>query len=156
MKLVYRRLELGDEHVLGMLSRSSRRFGSDGEARPYEPLAESEAAAFLREPRNYIDVAFDGERPIGMLLAYELQRRHGPPKMLFIYELGVDVDYRRRGIGRTLLRRAAERASECGISRAFLITDERNTAALALYRGEGAIREQDDDVVLEFDFAERT
>jgi ribosomal protein S18 acetylase RimI-like enzyme len=150
--ITYRLLGPGDEEVLRMLSAEAGRFESDGERR-YEALSDADAAAFLRDDANQLDVAFDGERPVGMLLAYELARRHGPSRMLLVYELGVDVEYRRRGIGRELMERVAARARERGISNGFLITDERNTAALALYESMGAVREEDDEVVLDLDFS---
>ena len=152
MPISYRRLGLGDEEVLRALSAQAGRFESDGESR-YQALSGADAAAFLRDDANQLDVAFDGDRPVGMLLAYELARRHGPARMLLVYELGVDVDYRRRGIGRQLMQRAATRARERGISNGFLITDERNTAALALYKSLGAVRNEDDEVVLDLDFS---
>ena len=155
MAVRYRRLGPGDERVLRGLSTEAARFEYVGAGR-YAPLTDEDAAAFLAEDRNHLHVAFDGDRPVGMLLAYELDRRHGARKMLFIYEIGVDADYRRRGIGRELMRRAADLARERGISRGFLITDDGNEAALALYRGEGAIRERDDDVVLDLDFGTET
>jgi ribosomal protein S18 acetylase RimI-like enzyme len=148
----FRLLGPGDEEVLRTLSVEAGRFEGDG-VRRYEALAAGDAARFLGDEANELDVAFDGDRPGGMLLAYELARRHGPARMLLVYELGVDVDYRRRGIGRELMQRLAARARERGISQGFLITDERNTAALALYRSVGAVREEDDEVVLDLDFS---
>jgi aminoglycoside 3-N-acetyltransferase I len=149
--VTYRRLGPGDEGVLRTLSSEAARFEYADAEPKYEPLSDADAASFLAEARNYLDVAFD-DRPVGMLLAYELDRRHGARRMLFIYELGVDAQYRRRRIGRALLRRAGAHARARGIAHGFLITDEGNEAALALYRSEGAIRERDDDVVFDLDF----
>jgi aminoglycoside 3-N-acetyltransferase I len=150
--VTYRGLGPGDEGVLRALSVEAARFDYAGSEPRYEPLSNAGAASFLAEARNYLDVAFDGDRPVGMLLAYELDRRHGDRRMLFIYELGVDRDHRRRGIGRALLHRVRAHARERGISHGFVITDERNEAALALYRSVGATRERDDDVVLDLGF----
>lgn len=69
MPLEYRWLGPGDEPVLRELSQRSDELG-DGEAEPrYAPLPPAAAAAFLTERKNHLLVAFDGERPVGMLLA---------------------------------------------------------------------------------------
>jgi hypothetical protein len=46
-------------------------------------------------------VAFDGERPVGFVLAHELPRRHGDRAKLFVYEIDVAESQRRRGIAST-------------------------------------------------------
>jgi len=52
----------------------------------------------------------------------------------------VDVaeSHRRRGIGKALLERLGELASERGIRIGFVLTDEDNVPANALYRSAGA------------------
>jgi ribosomal protein S18 acetylase RimI-like enzyme len=91
----------------------------------------------LSDPRSLMLVAFDGERPVGFVLAHELPRRHGDPSKLFVYEVDVAESHQRRGIGSELLGRLAELARERGISVGFVLTDEENVAANALYRGAG-------------------
>ena len=57
-------------------------------------------------------VAFDGELPVGLVLAHELPRRHGDRSKLFVYEVDVAESHWRRGIGAALLARLAELARE--------------------------------------------
>ena len=45
--------------------------------------------ALLADSRTLMLVAFDGERPVGFVLAHELPRRHGDPANLFVYEVVV-------------------------------------------------------------------
>jgi aminoglycoside 3-N-acetyltransferase I len=150
--LDYRWLAPGDEEVVRELSVRSAELG-DGAAEPrYSPLDSGAAAAFLVHEQNHVLVAFDGKRPVGMLLAYELERRHGDPRMLFIYELGVDAGYRRRGIARELLRRARALARERGINEGFVLTEESNEAAMALYASAGGVRPSEDEAMFDFDF----
>ncbi len=54
-----------------------------------------------------------------------------------ILSLGVPRCWRRRGLGRVLLRAAVERACETGARRAFLAVAEDNAAARGLYLAEG-------------------
>jgi hypothetical protein len=78
-----RLLEPGDEGVVRKLATY------DG---PGDP------EALLADPRTLMLVAFDGERPVGLVLAHELPRRHGDLAKLFVYEVDVAESHRRRGI----------------------------------------------------------
>jgi len=91
----------------------------------------------LADPRALMLVAFDDERPVGFVLAHELPRRHGDRSKLFVYEVDVAETHRRRGIGSELLARLADLARERGIRVGFVLTDEDNAAANALYRSAG-------------------
>jgi GNAT superfamily N-acetyltransferase len=117
-----RLLEPGDEAVVRELATY------DG---PGDP------EALLADPRTLMLVAFEGERPVGLVLAHELPRRHGPPAKLFVYEVDVAESHRRRGIASALLARLAELARERGIPAGFVLTDPGNGPANALYRSAG-------------------
>ncbi|AEV83513.1 GCN5 family acetyltransferase [Actinoplanes sp. SE50] len=52
-------------------------------------------------------------------------------------DLFVDPAFRGRGVGRTLLRTAADLAEQNGVVRIELSTDESNSTAQALYESEG-------------------
>ena len=86
-------------------------------------------------------VAFDGERPVGFVLAHELPRRHGDRAKLFVYEVDVAESHQRRGIAKALLARLAELARERGIRIGFVLTDPGNGPANALYRSAGGATE---------------
>lgn len=112
-----RRLGPGDEHVI-------------------RALAEDEAqTALLADDRTVFVAAFDGEAPVGFAFGYVLPRRHGRPRMFFVYELDVDERHRRRGIGRRLMEELL-----FGQEEAFVLTDAGNEAAMALYASLGGTR----------------
>jgi len=94
--------------------------------------------ALLADPRTLMLVAFDGEDPVGLVLAHELPRRHGDRAKLFVYEVDVAESHHRRGIASALLARLAELARERGIRIGFVLTDPGNGPANALYRSAGA------------------
>jgi len=99
--------------------------------------------ALLDDPQVIFLVAFDdGETPLGFVLAYELPRRHGDATQLLVYEVDVDEGHRRRGIGKALLGGLATIARERGIVEGWVLTDEDNEAAMALYRSAGGILPQ--------------
>jgi ribosomal protein S18 acetylase RimI-like enzyme len=106
--------------------------------------------ALLSDPRTLMLVAFDRERPVGLVLAHELPRRHGDRAKLFVYEVDVAETHRRLGIGKALLARLAELACERGIRVGFVLTDEDNLAANALYRSAGGTA--DADVIWHFSY----
>jgi len=123
VEIAIRLLAPGDERVVRELATY------DG---PGDP------EALLADPRSLMLVAFDGERPVGFVLAHELLRRHGDRSKLFVYEVDVAESHQRRGIGAALLARLAELARECGIRVGFVLTDEDDVPANALYRSAGA------------------
>jgi ribosomal protein S18 acetylase RimI-like enzyme len=99
--------------------------------------APGDPVALLADRRTLMLVAFDGEQPVGFVLAHELPRRHGERAKLFLYEVDVSESHRRRGIASALLARLAELARERGIRVGFVLTDPGNGPANALYRGAG-------------------
>ena len=130
-----RLLAPGDEPVVRDLA------AGDG---PGDPVA------LLADPRTVMLVAFDGERPVGLVLAHELPRRRGDPSKLFVYEVDVAETHRRRGIASALLARLAELADERGIRTGFALTEPDNGPANALYREAGGATEK---VSVEWTFA---
>jgi ribosomal protein S18 acetylase RimI-like enzyme len=134
-----RKLGPGDEQVVERLAEQAP------PARPFELLAD-ERTIFL--------AAFeDGQdEPVGFVLAHELLRRHGDSSQLFVYEVGVAPEARRRGVATELLRELAGIARARGIRRGFVLTNEANEAAMELYRSAGGVRPNADDVLWDFDY----
>ena len=129
-----RLLEPGDENVVRSLAT-------------YEGPGDPEA--LLADPRSLVLVAFDGERPVGFVLAHELPRRHGDRSKLLVYEIDVAPPHRRRGIASALLERLAELARERGIPGGFVLAEPDNGPANSLYRSAGGATESV-NVVWEF------
>ena len=134
-EIAIRLLDPGDEEVLEELATY------DG---PGDP------EGLLRDPRTLMLVAFEGESPIGFVLAHELPRRHGDRAKLFVYEVDVAESHRRRGIAKALLARLAELARERGVRAGFVLTDDDNVAANALYRTAGGSSAR---MIVEWDFS---
>jgi ribosomal protein S18 acetylase RimI-like enzyme len=131
-----RRLASGDEGLVAALAK-------------YEP---PDAAALLRDERTFYLAALDDGRPVGFVFAHELLRRHGDRSMLFVYDLGVDDEYRRRRIATRLLRGLEVIAAGRGIRSGFVVTNASNDPAMKLYESLGGVRPADDDVVWDFDY----
>jgi GNAT superfamily N-acetyltransferase len=137
-----RRLGPGDETIVQELSAALDR----------PPLDDRGAARFLANERNHMLVAFEDDEAVGMLLAYELDRRHGDARKMLLYEIDVRAGRRRHGIGRALMERFADLCRECGYLHAWVLTDDENPGAVAFYSACGGRRVQPDQVMFTFDY----
>jgi ribosomal protein S18 acetylase RimI-like enzyme len=114
-----------------------RRLGPD-DGDVIRELAEAEPrTALLDDADTIFVVAFDGDQPVGFTFGYELDRRHGDERMLFIYELDVDEAYRRQGIATRLMTELLRLAEADGITDAFVLTDPDNVPANGVYEKVG-------------------
>jgi ribosomal protein S18 acetylase RimI-like enzyme len=97
---------------------------------------------FLADDRHYFIVAYVKDEPVGYVFGYRLSRFDGKPPMVFVYEVAVVEQHRRRGIGRALIEEVKHLADEDGCRKMLVPTNRSNEAAMALYRsaggGEGA------------------
>ena len=118
-----------------------------------DPPTPERLTELLADERTFFLVAFDDEQPIGFVLAYELVRRHGDPTILFVYEVDVHEQYRRRGVATALMGELERLARERGIPRGFVLTDESNEPAMRFYESVGGVRPYDDDVMWRFEYA---
>jgi aminoglycoside 3-N-acetyltransferase I len=113
-------------------------------------------ALATREPRTELLhndhtiflAAFDGDDPVGLLLAYEYPRRHGLAKGLLVYEVDVAETHRRRGIASALFDEVEQIARSREIDEGWVLTDKDNVAANALYASRGGVAQE----VVEWDF----
>jgi aminoglycoside 3-N-acetyltransferase I len=153
--LVIRRLEPGDGRILRRLSEEADAFETAGKGRrpratPHAPLDTIPTRRFLAQPDVHLLVAFEGDEPLGFVLAYELLRRHGDPIRLFIYEVGVRAERRREGIGRRLLDELRSLGRERGVRSAFVIAETDDRDALAFYRAAGGKRSKGEMTIIRF------
>ncbi|MGW6916825.1 GNAT family N-acetyltransferase [Kitasatospora sp. NPDC054939] len=104
---------------------------------------------FLADPRHHLLIAYvddgSGAVPAGMVTGVETTHPDKGTEM-FLYELGVDEPYRRRGVGRALVRALAGLARERGCYCLWTLTEVGNDAARATYLGAGG--EPEDGLVL--------
>ncbi len=87
--------------------------------------------------------------PIGFVTGVEMRHPDKEPE-IFVYELGVDDDWRRQGVATALLEALEEHAVDRGCRGLWTGTERDNVAALATYRGRGGVVE-DDSVIVTWD-----
>jgi len=92
--------------------------------------------------------ASDGGRIVGALTAYELQKYEQERSELYIYDLAVAPEHRRRGIATALIGKVKHVAAERGAWVVYVQADVGDEPAIALYTKLG-VRED----VLHFDIA---
>jgi len=82
-------------------------------------------------------VALDGDTVVGGLAAYELQKFEQERKELYIYDLAVLAEHRRKGIATNLIRELQRVAKERGVYVIFVQADPGDTPAIRLYESLG-------------------
>jgi GNAT superfamily N-acetyltransferase len=130
-----------------------RRLGP-GDADVVHAFADGDGhAALLDDARTIFLAAFQGDDPIGFVLAYELPRRHGHERMLCVYEVDVREEARGKGVGTRLMRELETLARAQGVGKGWVLTHAANDAANRLYAAAGG--RATEVVQWDFPYAER-
>jgi L-amino acid N-acyltransferase YncA len=95
-------------------------------------------AEFFADARHHLVVARDSGVVVGMASGVHYVNPDKAPQ-LFINEVGVALTHREQGLGRRMLARLVERATELGCTEAWVLTDSENAAANRLYASAGAV-----------------
>lgn len=93
-------------------------------------------AEFLADPRHHLCVALDNGLVVGFGSAVHYIHPDKPPQ-LWINEVGVADSHLKRGLGKAIVQRLVALCPELGCSEAWVLTEENNAAARALYRAAG-------------------
>jgi ribosomal protein S18 acetylase RimI-like enzyme len=105
------------------------------------PLAEDTKARLpgvLAARAHYAGwLAWDGERPVGLVNAFEGVSTFKARPLLNIHDIAVAASHRGRGIGRRLLAAVEAEARARGCCKLTLEALEGNAGAIALYRDVG-------------------
>lgn len=91
-------------------------------------------------------IAVEQGRPVGGLAAYELKKFEQERSEIYIYDLAVEREHRRRGIATHLILELKRIAAARGVSVVFVQADSDDAPAVALYERFGKREE-----VLHFD-----
>jgi ribosomal protein S18 acetylase RimI-like enzyme len=120
------RLEPGDEQVVY------------AGAALFDDSPTSEATTrFLASPGHHLLVALHDEQPVGFVSGVEMTHPDKGTEM-FLYELSVAEEHRRRGIATALCRALETPARERGCHGMWVGTEPDNEPAIATYRAAGA------------------
>jgi ribosomal protein S18 acetylase RimI-like enzyme len=100
---------------------------------------------FLADPRHHIAVAIDNGQVVGFASGVHYVHPDKPPEM-WINEVGVAPSHRRRGLAKAVLQSLLQIARERNCSSAWVLTDQTNEAAIALYESAGGTEGADGDI----------
>jgi GNAT superfamily N-acetyltransferase len=101
------------------------------------PPTEDWTAKFLSSEGHHLFVALLDDETIGFVSGVETTHPDKGTEM-FLYELSVHPDHRRRGVGTALVKALADLARDRGCYGMWVGTESDNVAALATYRAAGA------------------
>lgn len=107
-----------------------------------DPARPEWVRAMLDRPGHHLAIAYEGADPAGFVSGVEMTHPDKGTEM-FLYELGVDEEFHRRGIGRALTEALAQQGRVRGCTGMWVLTERENEAAMATYRSAGADEESD-------------
>lgn len=110
------------------------------------PPSDAYLSDLLTQEHIIVLVGSVGERVVGGMVAYELDKVERQRREIYIYDLAVALGYRRRGIATALIEKVKEIAARRGAWVIFVQADYGDDAAIALYEKLG-VRED----VMHFD-----
>lgn len=145
-----RLLTRDDVPLARAMSRLFGRVFDDEDSYVHRPPGDDYLRRLLARDTFVAVVALDGGQVVGGLAGYLLPKLEQARSELYIYDLGVDADHRRRGIATALIERVRVLAAERGAHVIYVQADHGDDAAIALYTGLGT-RED----VLHFDIEPR-
>jgi aminoglycoside 3-N-acetyltransferase I len=125
-----RRLRPGDEdQARELFAMMAEAFGEAA-----EPLADEYVAQLLGSGSFWAVAALESDRVVGGITAHTLPMTRAQAAELFVYDLAVHEDFRRRGLGGLLVGTLRAEAALAGIGAVFVAADEEDAHALAFYR----------------------
>ena len=138
--LVTRRLGPGDEQEVAAFAEAFD-----------DPIDADATPAFLSDVRHHLVVAYVDGHPAGFLSATEVLHPDKDGPELFLNEIGVIDRFRRQGAAATLIEELKRIGAERGCRLIWVLTDEGNPAAMALYAKAGGRWDGERHVMFEID-----
>ena len=96
----------------------------------------------LEQEGFFVFVAVQEGKVIGGLTAYTLQQYYSKSPLVYIYDLAVETQWQRKGIGRKLISGINNYCQEIGVEEVFVQADEADDYALDFYHKTGATAEK--------------
>lgn len=88
----------------------------------------------LRKPEFMAFVAKNESQVIGGLTVYILPNYYNPKPIAFAYDMGIQKDFQRKGIGKMLIARMIQYCKENNFDHAFVEAETEDTHAVNFYR----------------------
>jgi aminoglycoside 3-N-acetyltransferase I len=125
---------------IGVLKSLLKVFGTAfNEEETYQGAVPSDGylQSLLKKPHVIVVVARKGEEVVGGLAAYVLEKFERERSEIYIYDLAVAEEHRRRGVATGLIRALKPIARERGAYVIYVQADQGDTPAIRLYESLG-------------------
>ena len=145
-----RRLTSGDESLWAEAVASV----NAEENRDGRLASEREIAQGLADPRCYLFIAMQNTDPVGLLSAYRFPDVAAGGELVYLYDIEVLAEHRRRGLGAELIGSLKECCKREKVRLIWAGTDTGNTAARRTFEATGAELEGESYAEYEWDLEE--
>jgi ribosomal protein S18 acetylase RimI-like enzyme len=115
-------------------------------------LDEGALEEFLLDNARYLLLALERGHVVGSLNGYALRHPDRREPAFLLYEIDVREECRNRGIGKALVNWFIAEARSAGAFEVWVVTNQSNGPAMAMYRHCGLRRPNSDDVMLDMTF----
>jgi aminoglycoside 3-N-acetyltransferase I len=132
------RLTATDTDLMRAVNALFAKVFEDDDNYTVQPPSEAYLARLLAKPECVALAALCGERVVGALVGYELEKFEQERSEFYIYDLGVDEDFRRQGVATALIQALRELALARGGWVVYVQADYGDEPAIALYTKLGA------------------
>lgn len=133
-----RRLTSGDRELARELfALMANIFGEER-----EQLSDGYLDGLLSREDFWAIAAFAEDEIIGGVTAHTLPMTRKESSEVFIYDIAVREDHRRKGVGRRLIQALREGAAALGVQEVFVAADNEDQHALDFYRALGGAASQ--------------
>lgn len=141
----YRKLAIGDE---SSFSKLVLLFNKEFESPDLNYVNDKNIRSLIAKPDFICFVAFIGDEVVGGLTGYELLMYDQEGSSMYLYDLAVDKNYQRRGIGSNLVGELMDYCRSKDIKDLFVQADVEDQHAVEFYNKIGG----DDSETVQFSF----
>lgn len=141
----YRKLAIGDE---SSFSKLVLLFNKEFESPDLNYVNDKNIRRLIAKPDFICFVAFIGDEVVGGLTGYELLMYDQKGSSMYLYDLAVDKNYQRRGIGSNLVGELMDYCRSKDIKDLFVQADVEDQHAVEFYNKIGG----DDSETVQFSF----
>ena len=138
MSYTYRQLSTADVETLKELLKVFGEAFDDRDAYQSAVPSDSYLQATLSKPHVIILAALSGSEVVGGLAAYELDKFEQDRREIYIYDLAVAENHRRKGIARNLINELRGIARQRKAYVIYVQADTQDMPAIRLYESLGA------------------
>jgi aminoglycoside 3-N-acetyltransferase I len=112
------------------------------EMQHFTMLEQSYLQQLLEKEGFFVFVALFDRKVVGGLTAYTLQQYYSTKPLMYIYDLAVETNVQRQGIGTKLIAHLTQYCKDIGVEEVFVQADEMDDHALEFYRSTGGTAEK--------------